>query len=70
MLFYYCPKGIERMVIDMNFWLGNEELIIRWGIGTFVVLSSREDGILFTGSYEKCLDFCHNREEAYEMMNF
>ena len=56
--------------MDMNFWLGNEELVIRWGIGTFVVLSSREDVILFTGSYEKCLDFCHNREEAYEMMNF
>ena len=50
----------------MNFWLGNEELVIRWGIGTFVVLSSREDYILFTGSYEKCLEFCRNRKEAYE----
>ena len=54
----------------MNFWLGNEELVIRWGIGTFVVLSSYEDGILFKGSYDKCLEFCRNREESYEMMNF
>ena len=43
----------------MNFWLGNEQLVIRWGIG-----------IIYKGAFEKCLDFCHNREEAYEMMNF
>ena len=49
----------------MNFWLGNEELVIRWGIGTFVVLSSCDD-IIFEGSYEKCLEFCRNREEADE----
>lgn len=48
-----------------NYWMGSEELVIVFRNGIHVVLSSEEDDPIFTGSYEKCKDFCEMMVDEY-----
>ena len=49
-----------------NLFLGGNQLVIAFWNGTFCVLESFEDcQPVFTGSYEKCLDYMRTRYIEY-----
>lgn len=57
---------VEVLKMSKNFWLGNNELLIVFRNGTHHVIESYEDyKTIFTGHFEKCLEYCKNREVAY-----
>lgn len=46
--------------------LGNQELVIVYKGGTYIVRDSWEDySIVFRGSYEKCYAYCKEQERDY-----
>ena len=58
-----------KEVKDMsnNFWLGNIELVIVFRNGRHIVWEIDNDDrqTVFDGHYEKCLEYCKNREISY-----
>lgn len=48
-----------------NYWIGSEELVIVFNGGTYEVISSEEEDPVFTGSYEKCKEFCDTQVDEY-----
>lgn len=54
------------MIIADNYWIGDNELVIRFRNGIHVVLEKYEDyEVVFTGHYEKCHAYCREREIKY-----
>ena len=52
--------------MSKNFWLGSNEIVIVFCNGTHHVIEAYEDyKTVFTGNFEKCLDYCKNREIEY-----
>jgi len=50
-----------------NFWLGDNELVIRFRNGTHAVLEKYEDWCaVYEGCFEACLDYCEARWRAYQ----
>lgn len=49
-----------------NFWLGDNELVIVLRGGTYCVIEAYENWEkVFTGSFQKCLEYCKRREVSY-----
>lgn len=52
--------------MSKNIWLGSNELVIVFRNGKHRVIESYEDyKTVFTGQFEKCQEYCKNREIAY-----
>lgn len=52
--------------MSKNFWLGSDELVIVFRNGIHHVIEAYEDyNTVFIGHFEKCLEYCKNREIAY-----
>jgi len=57
-------KGGKNM--KNNFWLGDNELVIVYREGTHHVLESYGNySTVFSGAYDKCVEYCKNREISY-----
>ena len=50
-----------------NFWIGDNELVIRFADGQYVVLEKYEEcQRVFNGTYEQCRGYCETRRRDYE----
>ena len=50
-----------------NFWLGSNELVIVFRNGQHIVweIDNDERKTVFTGHFDKCLEYCKSREVEY-----
>ena len=49
-----------------NRWIGQDELVIYYDGGTYHVFENDDDTPVFSGSYEKCLEYIEKAEIAYK----
>lgn len=55
-----------KIMFRENFWLGDNELVVVFRDGNHRVIEKYEDyKVVFTGHFEKCMEYCRNRYISY-----